>query len=73
MGFYFLECASWSPWTKGDEEILEKVQRRAVAMVSNFKAKVYESKLVEAWMITLEQRREKGGPHHNVQNHDRER
>ena len=52
--------ASWSPWTKGDKEILEKVQRRAVAMVSNFKAKDYETKLVEAGMITLEQRRERG-------------
>ena len=52
--------ASWCPWTKGDKEILEKVQRRAVAMVSNFKAKDYESKLVEAGMITLEQRRERG-------------
>ena len=46
--------------TKGDKEILEKVQRRAVAMVSNFKAKDYENKLVEAGMITLEQRRERG-------------
>ena len=52
--------ASWCPWTKGDKEILEKVQRRAVAMVSNFKTKEYESKLVEAGMITLEQRRERG-------------
>ena len=52
--------ANWSPWTKGDKEILEKVQRRAVAMVSNLEAKDYESMLVEAGMITLEQRRERG-------------
>ena len=52
--------ASWCPWNKADKEILEKVQKRAVAMVSNFKAKDYESKLVEAGMITLEQRRERG-------------
>ena len=51
--------ASWSPWTKGDKEILEKVQRRSVVMVSNLKSKDYESKLVEAGMITLEQRRER--------------
>jgi hypothetical protein len=51
--------ASCSPLTKGDKEILEKVQRRSVVMVSNLKSKDYESKLVEAGMITLEQRRER--------------
>ena len=52
--------ASWCPWSKGDKEILEKVQRRAVNMVSNFKSKDYEKKLAEAGMISLEQRRERG-------------
>jgi hypothetical protein len=46
---------SWCHWNKGDKDILEKVQRSAVAIVFNFKAKDYESKLVEAGMITLEQ------------------
>ena len=40
--------------------MLEKVQRRAVSMVSNFRARNYEDKLVEAGMTTLEQRRERG-------------
>ena len=52
--------ASWSPWTKTDKEVLEKVQKRAVAMVSNYKAKDYENKLEEAGMIALEKRRERG-------------
>ena len=31
-------CApAYSPWTPGDKEILENVQRRAIGMVSNFK------------------------------------
>ena len=52
--------ASWSPWLQSDKEVLEKVQRRAINMVSNFQAKNYEDKLREAGMTTLEQRRERG-------------
>ena len=40
--------------------MLEKVQRRAISMVSNFQARNYEDKLKEAGMISLEQRRERG-------------
>ena len=40
--------AIWSPWLQSDKEVLEKVQRRAINMVSNFKAKNYEDKLREA-------------------------
>ena len=57
--------ASWCPWLQADKEILEmeileKVQRRAVSMVSNFQARNYEDKLLEADMTTLEKRRERG-------------
>ena len=52
--------ASWSPWLQADKEMLEKVQRRAVNMVSNFQARNYEEKLLEAGMTTLEKRRERG-------------
>ena len=52
--------ASWCPWLQGDKEMLEKVQRRAISMVSNFQARNYEDKLKEAGMISLEQRRERG-------------
>ena len=52
--------ASWCPWLQADKEMLEKVQMRALNMVSNFKARNYEDKLKEAGMISLEQRRERG-------------
>ena len=52
--------ASWSPWLQADKEMLEKVQKRAVNMVSNFRARNYEDKLQEAGMTTLERRRERG-------------
>jgi hypothetical protein len=42
-----LEFASpaWSPWLGADKEVLEKVQKRAVNMISGLKAKTYEEKL----------------------------
>ena len=48
--------AAWSPWTKGDMNTLENVQRRAIGMVTNFKGRTYEEKLAEAGMVTLEER-----------------
>ena len=52
--------ASWCPYNKGDKEVLEKVQRRALAMISNLKGKSYEERLAEVKMTTLERRRERG-------------
>ena len=49
--------AAWSPWTEGDKEVLEKVQRRMVAMVSGLAAKTYEGRLGELSMFTLAERR----------------
>ena len=51
---------SWCPWNVADKEMLEKVQRRAVSMVSNLKGKTYEGKLAELGMVTLETRRKRG-------------
>ena len=51
---------SWCPYTLEDKAVLEKIQKRAVSMVSNFKSKSYEDKLREAGMITLEARRQRG-------------
>ena len=51
---------SWSPWLIQDKEVLEKVQRRALKMVSNMKGKTYEERLLEANMTTLETRRNRG-------------
>ena len=51
---------SWCPWNVADKEILEKVQRRAVNMVSNLRGRTYEEKLSELGMVTLETRRRRG-------------
>ena len=48
---------AWSPWTEGDKKILEKVQQRAVAMVSRLKSTVYTERLQELGLETLEERR----------------
>jgi ribonuclease P/MRP protein subunit RPP40 len=43
-----------------DKETLEKVQRRAVGMVSNLRERSYEGRLAEAGMTSLEDRRVRG-------------
>jgi len=48
---------AWSPWTQGDKETLEKIQRRAVRMVSGLKGTSYEDKLTELNLLSLEDRR----------------
>ena len=64
---------SWCPYTLEDKAVLEKIQKRAISMVSNFKSKTksYEDKLGEAGMNPRGQettRRHAG----DVQDHDRE-
>ena len=54
-----LHVASLCPYTKGHKEVLEKLQRSALAMVSNLKVKSYEERLAEVNMTTLEKRRER--------------
>ena len=44
--------AAWSPWTLGDKEVLEAVQRRAVRMVSNLTGKSYQERLEELGIST---------------------
>ena len=51
---------SWSPWTVGDKEVLERVQRRALRMVSNLRGRTYEARLEEVGMTSLEDRRVRG-------------
>ncbi len=48
---------TWSPWTEADKECLEKVQRRAVGMVSGLAARVYERRLRELGHTTLDEHR----------------
>ena len=54
-----LEFASpaWSPWLECDKEALEKIQRRAIGMVSGLTATSYEERLRELGLSTLEERR----------------
>jgi hypothetical protein len=47
----------WSPWSQAYKEVLEKVQRRAVGMVSGLQGRDYEARLRELGMTTLEERR----------------
>jgi ribonuclease P/MRP protein subunit RPP40 len=51
---------SWSPWTVGDKKVLERVQRRALRMVSNLRGRTYEARLEEVGMTSLEDRRVRG-------------
>ena len=48
---------AWAPWAEGDKNVLEKVQRKAVGMVSGLHSKVYEERLKELGLQTLEERR----------------
>ena len=64
--------AAWSPWTEGDKNVLENVQKRAIKIVTKFKGKTYEERLAEAGMVTLEARRRRGGPHTGLQSLQRD-
>jgi hypothetical protein len=44
-----------APWLEADKEVLEKVQRRAVNMISGLKARTYAEKLRELGLTTLEE------------------
>ena len=48
---------SWSPWTAADKEVLEKIQKKAVRMVSGLTGQTYEERLIELNLPTLEMRR----------------
>ena len=50
---------AWSPWLREDIEIIEKVQRKAVGMISGLTGKSYEEKCEELGIDTLETRRKK--------------
>ena len=52
--------AAWSPWTLGDNRLLEQVQQRAVKMMTNLKSKTYEGRLEELGLTSLVERRKRG-------------
>ena len=51
--------SAWAPYNKVDKELLEKVQKRAVMMVTNIRGS-YEERLSTLKMRTLEDRRIRG-------------
>ena len=51
---------AWRPWLQADIDCLEKVQRRAVNMVSGLRGVTYLDKLKEVGLTTLEERRTRG-------------
>ena len=51
---------AWSLYYAADKELLEKVQKRAVGMISGLSGGSYEEKLAEIGLTTLEQRRLRG-------------
>ena len=50
----------WCPWLEKDIEELEKVQRRALKMMSDVRGKTYEERLKEVGLTTLKERRKRG-------------
>ena len=55
----YLEYATpaWNPWQIGDIEMLEKVQRRFVKIISGLISTTYEDRLREIGLATLKARR----------------
>jgi hypothetical protein len=49
---------AWSPWLQGDIDTLEKVQEKAVKMVSGLKGTTYQEKCKELGLNTLLERRD---------------
>jgi hypothetical protein len=63
---------AWSPWTVSEIECLEKVQQRAVNMVSGLAGTSYEEKLQDAGLLSLEERRHQADMHlmHKIMHRD---
>jgi hypothetical protein len=55
-----LWCSPGRHGTRLNKVVLEKVQKRAVAMVSGLRSRDYEDRLKELGMTTLEERRHQG-------------
>ena len=51
---------AWSPWTEADISTLEKVQARAIRLVSDKRGTTYGEKLKSVGLCLLKERRERG-------------
>ena len=49
--------SAWSPWSVADKEALQRVQRRAIAMVSGLTETTYKERLEEIGLMSLETKR----------------
>ena len=66
--------ATWSPYTKKDCQVLEKVQRNATKTSHVFKKLSYEEGLTNLGLTTLEVRRERGDTAYTaIQKRERDR
>ena len=52
--------SAWAPWNIGDIEVLEKVQERAVKMMTDVRGDTYEERLKDAGLEKLIERRKRG-------------
>ena len=52
--------AAWSPWTEADVRTLEKVQERAVRLISDRRGTIYEGRLASVGLSSLRERRVRG-------------
>ena len=52
--------AAWNPWLERDIDCLERVQKRLIRSLSNFRGTSYEEKLEDAGLTTLKERRLRG-------------
>ena len=52
--------AAWSPWTAGEKEVIENVQKRMVRMISNKRGATYEERLKNIGLTALTERRARG-------------
>ena len=50
---------AWNPWSRGDVEVLENVQKRLVKQIQGLKGASYEDRLTELGMESLEERKAK--------------
>ena len=51
---------AWCPWSEADIKTLEKVQERAVRMISDKRGTTYEERLESVGLCSLRERRERG-------------